>query len=105
MIVSTHSESICVLMDIFCSVIPFQAVEAKVLPFDKLYFLHSGRGYVVFTFIKEVIFFTYNAYGFTECGLTKPFLITASICPFLWIMFRWQIYLLLYKYPFLKPCF
>ena len=86
----------------FCSVIPFQAVEGKVLTFDKLHFLLSCHGFVAFTFIKKVIFFITNACVFTECGLTKPFLITTSISLFLWIMFRGQISLCWRKYPYSK---
>ena len=67
----------------FCSVTPFQVVETKVLPFDKLHFLLSGHGFVAFTFINKVIFFAHSICGFAECGLTKPFLITTSIPPFL----------------------
>ena len=67
----------------FCSVIPFQAVEAKILLFGELHFLLSGHSFVAFAFIKDLIFFTHNACGFTECGLAKSSLVTASISPFL----------------------
>ena len=84
MFLHIQDESICFLMDIFLA---FQAVEAKVLPFDKL----PGHDFVTLTFIGKVIFFIHKAFRFSECGLTKPFLITTSILPFLWVMFRGQV--------------
>ena len=88
MFLHIQDESICFLMDIFLA---FQAVEAKVLPFDKLQFLLSGYDFVTLTFIGKFIFFIHKAFRFSECGLTKPFLITTSILSFLWVMFRGQV--------------